>query len=140
MDLISAASGGVTAAGLTILGGLNGFQSFADGTAVTQAEISAAKNLAITQFITLKDAGLNAIETTIAGTKAPLTAQFVSDQTALTNQLVANQTNRLTQYDADAALINTYIPELNAAHALDIANLDAAKAAAEASYLGVCPT
>ncbi len=40
-DVVSAASGGVTAAELTLLGGLNGFESFQDGMKAAKTEIDA---------------------------------------------------------------------------------------------------
>ena len=43
VDIISAASGGVTTGGLTILGGLNSFKKFSDGIASTRQDDFAAR-------------------------------------------------------------------------------------------------
>jgi Protein of unknown function (DUF3570) len=103
VDLVSAASGGVTTGGLTILGGLNGFQSFSDGTARGQIELNTlvekfdaetnAAQLAI-------DAAFNENKTLVTNTyqanlssispeTAALTAQFNSDKAALEANIAA---------------------------------------------------
>lgn len=86
VDVISAASGGVTAAGLTILGGLNGFQSFVDGTKANQpildtevlaakAEIDVAKVITEAALQAQYDANLDILNPAIR----PLMNQYDSD-------------------------------------------------------------
>ena len=96
VDVISAASGGVTAAGLTILGGLNGFQSFVDGTIANQpvldaevlaakAEIDVAKVIAEAAAQAQYDANLCALDPQACGLKD----QYDADITAVNVNLMA---------------------------------------------------
>ena len=90
VDVIAAASGGVTAAGLTILGGLNGFQSFSDGNIAAQAEIAANKDLALTT-----------LQNTTDNDQAALEAGYQADQVLLKNT-----------YEAELGSLNNAIPAL----------------------------
>ena len=87
-DVVSAASGGVTAAGLTILGGLNAFQSFSDGNTDAQAKITAYNNRVIEELILERDTSLTAIDE--AGSRGHGSLQRRSSkaiQQTLTDQL-----------------------------------------------------
>ena len=111
-DVVSAASGGVTAAGLTLLGGLNAFQSFQDGNTYAQSKITAYNNRVIEELILETDTSLTAIDEAEAAAMAPFTAQYDSDTKALKDQLDTYQTSLESQYNADkTSLRNQYITD-----------------------------
>ncbi|UOA07442.1 DUF3570 domain-containing protein [Methylobacter sp. S3L5C] len=103
VDVISAASGGVTAAGLTILGGLNGFQSFSDGNTAAQAEITTNSNTQLTALETTKTNDQAALDTSYNADKALITDTYKSDLNNL-NVAIPALTD---QYETDKAVIET---------------------------------
>ncbi len=114
VDVVSAASGGVTAAGLTILGGLNAFQSFQDGMAAAQTEITTEKNLALTE----------------------LEAATANEQAELDTSYNANQALVKAAYEAEVGSLNDAIPALTDQYNADVADINAQIAAVPPNIAG----
>ena len=95
VDIVSAASGGITAGGLTILGGLNSFQSFQDG------------SKAAAPFLQAQEQRLS----------APLLAQLTTDKSFLDSQ----KTTAVSLAEAEHA---NQLAAINAAYTLKKSLLD----------------
>ncbi|NJA04949.1 DUF3570 domain-containing protein [Methylococcaceae bacterium WWC4] len=134
VDLVSSASGGVTASGLTVLGGLNSFKSYVDGMDAAQDNIDAASQIANSgysaQYEAVKtpideayQASLNALSTQLSAEKAsedakaaleisPLTQDLNADLLALDIQLAADKALQSSAYNASLGAIDAELPAL----------------------------
>ncbi|MDO8844312.1 DUF3570 domain-containing protein [Methylicorpusculum sp.] len=77
VDLISAASGGVTASGLTVLGGLNGFQEFNDNYKAADATITSNLNNTLSALVQTKDITKNTLKTSFNADEDSLEQDYV---------------------------------------------------------------
>jgi hypothetical protein len=112
VDVVAAASGGVTAAGLTILGGLNAFQSFSDGNTATQAEIAANKNAQLTTIETTQTTDQAALDTSYNANQALIQSTYDAGKYTLAGSdpaIAAEYTVLTNQYHADTVDINANI-------------------------------
>ena len=112
VDVVAAASGGVTAAGLTILGGLNAFQSFSDGNTAAQAEIAANKNTQLTNLETTQTTNRTAVDTAYNRDQALIQATYDTGRFTLlgSDPAIAAELTSLTNQDkADVAAVNANI-------------------------------
>jgi hypothetical protein len=153
VDVVSAASGGVTASGLTILGGLNGFKAFEDYRKNAEAKISFESEQANQEFISQLSAANAAIDQSVAADITPYTELKNTQQLKLDQNYSQNQKayanaypvekqpitdaydNNLSQLDANYLAnvnnINASLPQLTEEYNNNLNNLNSAKTAAE---------
>ncbi len=106
VDIVSAASGGVTTGGLTILGGLNSFKSFSDGIAGAQDDF--AERLAVLEANT--NAAQSAIDAAFNADKEALTTTYQADLSSIDPAIAA----LTAQFNADKAAIEANIASVPA--------------------------
>ena len=101
VDIVSAASGGVTTGGLTVLGGLNNFQRFIDGNATGQGNLD---NLSSKLEADTENAKLT-LDTAFNANSLQLAADFQAELSA-SDPVIAAFT---AQFNADKAVVEANI-------------------------------
>ena len=104
VDIVSAASGGVTTGGFTILGGLNSFKVFSDGIANTQDDFAAR----LAKLDTETNAVQSALDTAFNADKELVTTIYQRDLAAVSPEIAA----LTAQFNSNKAVIDANIAAL----------------------------
>lgn len=117
VDVISSASSGVSASGLTILGGLNGFKAFEDYKKTAEAKITFESEQANQVFINQLNAAKDTINQSVASAIVPFTELKNTAQANLDQNYTQNKQSYDNQYPIDKQPIED-------THAASLNNLD----------------
>jgi len=128
VDIVSAASGGVTAGGLTILGGLNGFKEFQDASNAGQVQIAKTTGPLKVQTVAEYGTGVVTYQNSLNANQAGVIDQFNSEQAAIE-----------ADYLAQLGAINSELPQLTIQYNSDVTAVENSKSTELTNYATANP-